>query len=456
MEFQKTLNEKIWDKVTNRTTGDSRFVLKREVRSRLKGIAHAFMDYNDIPESALKDIRVVGSSASYNYTEHSDLDLHLVIDSSKLHKDCPIVWSYLYALKTQFNIAHDITIYGIPVELYTEPVGQPANSNGIYSITDNKWVKEPKPIPPTDNDEAVKAKTEDLLKAIEWVEGNGNGEAAKEVLNKIYDMRKAGLAKGGEFSVENLAFKNLRNAGALDKLRAITKEDMDKELSLESLQEEKRNNKMEVTELIARLEAIRNYSKDIHYTVSHRAAYAEHLLADLVQDDIGDFIDDIKENVIMGGRELPKSSRVYLSEAVKYIPDIKEGDDRANFISLANLIDSVRMPLKDMDTPTRGTASLYDALGEKLDKMAGLLYMQTRLSDGLNEAKEDEMELEVKCDHEGCKQVPVDRKEYKQEVPSEEEQEKTAKKVVKQSEEELANIAAVTESLDRLAKRLGV
>ena len=32
-------------------------------------------------------------------------------------------------------------------------------------------------------------------------------------------MRTAGLEQGGEFSVENLAYKTLRNAGVLDKLR---------------------------------------------------------------------------------------------------------------------------------------------------------------------------------------------------------------------------------------------
>ena len=47
-------------------------------------------------------------------------------------------------------------------------------------------------------------------------------------------MRKAGLADAGEFSTENLAFKKLRNEGVMNKLRQLKKQEVDKQLSLES------------------------------------------------------------------------------------------------------------------------------------------------------------------------------------------------------------------------------
>ena len=45
-------------------------------------------------------------------------------------------------------------------------------------------------------------------------------------------MRKAGLEKGGEFSVENIVFKKLRNNNLLQKLKDQIKISFDKELSL--------------------------------------------------------------------------------------------------------------------------------------------------------------------------------------------------------------------------------
>ena len=45
-------------------------------------------------------------------------------------------------------------------------------------------------------------------------------------------MRKAGLERGGEFSVENIVFKKLRNNNLLQKLKDQIKISFDRELSL--------------------------------------------------------------------------------------------------------------------------------------------------------------------------------------------------------------------------------
>jgi hypothetical protein len=45
-------------------------------------------------------------------------------------------------------------------------------------------------------------------------------------------MRNAAISKGGEFSFENLVYKELRNQGYLDKLSVYAKTRQDKKLSL--------------------------------------------------------------------------------------------------------------------------------------------------------------------------------------------------------------------------------
>ena len=45
-------------------------------------------------------------------------------------------------------------------------------------------------------------------------------------------MRRAGLDQGGEFSVENLAYKILRNLGYLDRLSRALDDQIDRGLSL--------------------------------------------------------------------------------------------------------------------------------------------------------------------------------------------------------------------------------
>lgn len=225
MRFHEELNPKLFNGLE----------LKPEVKEKLNEIAEAFKEYLDIPEDAILDERITGSSASYNYTEYSDLDLHLIIDYEKVHEDCPLVEGYLWSYKSQFNANHDISIYGIPVEVYAEDSKQEAISNGVYSLMEDRWLKEPKKIPPTDNDEDVQAKYQELKDAIDKCD---DSEVANELLDKIYKMRKSGLAEVGEFSTENMAFKLLRNDGSIDKLKKLKKEKVDKQLSLESYNEE--------------------------------------------------------------------------------------------------------------------------------------------------------------------------------------------------------------------------
>ena len=227
MKFHQQLNDKFWDK-------DNDNQMRPEVLAKLKEIANAFIEYIEIPEDAVLDIVVTGSSASYNYNKYSDLDLHIIVDYDKIHEDCPLVEGYLGALKNTFNKEHDIFIKDVPVELYAEKKDQGTVHNGLYSLNTG-WIDFPEKIEPTDNDAAVEAKYQEIK---EMVDKCDDSESATELLEKIYNMRKAGLAESGEFCTENLAFKKLRNEGCMDKLRKLKKEQIDKQLSLESYNED--------------------------------------------------------------------------------------------------------------------------------------------------------------------------------------------------------------------------
>lgn len=218
--FHDTLNKKLWNNKE----------IRPEVAKKLKEIAAAFVEFLEIPKEAIKDVVLTGSCASYNYTPQSDIDLHLLVDFEKVHKDCPIVGDYLISKKSEFNNNHDIFIYGIPVEVYAEAIDNENVHNGLYSLKSGKWIDEPQKLKPLDNDVAVSAKYKELSAAIKEV---ADKEEAQQLIDKIKRMRKAGLASEGEFSVENLVFKKLRNEGLIGKLMDIRKEGIDKELSLE-------------------------------------------------------------------------------------------------------------------------------------------------------------------------------------------------------------------------------
>ena len=220
MNFKDTLNPKIFTKNEE---------LKPEVGKKLKEIAKAFIETMEIPNDAVKDIVITGSNVSYNYTNSSDIDLHILVDFDKVHKDCPIVGDYLLSKKSEFNQKRDIYIYGVPVEVYAESIDNENVHNGLYSLRTG-WVDYPKKLKPTENDIAVNAKYKEYVEAAKGIK---EGDLADKLLDKIKRMRKAGLADGGEFSVENLVFKKLRDNGVIEKLMKIKNDEIDKKLSLE-------------------------------------------------------------------------------------------------------------------------------------------------------------------------------------------------------------------------------
>ena len=54
----------------------------------------------------------------------------------------------------------------------------------------------------------------------------------KKMKDRIKGMRDSAIQKAGEFSVENLVFKELRNRGILDKMTDHIRNLQDKKLSL--------------------------------------------------------------------------------------------------------------------------------------------------------------------------------------------------------------------------------
>lgn len=224
------LNSSIWDK-----KGKS-YELKPDVREKLLEIAEKFYEYLEV-DAPYKDIYLVGSMASYNWTQQSDLDLHLLFDFKKVNKNRDLVEKYFDMKKKYWNDNHDITIYGFDVELSCQEEGVAFHSKAVFSIMDDKWISKPDTESFTVDKGALKSKIVGLINRIEKLDRIKDIDkliaASGKIKDKIKKMRKSGLEKGGEFSIENLAFKYLRNHDYIGKVMKIKKMATDKKLSLE-------------------------------------------------------------------------------------------------------------------------------------------------------------------------------------------------------------------------------
>ena len=217
----RRLNPKIWDDEE----------LDPAVAEKLKEIALAFEEFIGIDLNVV-DYTITGSNANYTWTEHSDLDLHLIV-AGEVGEGARELFN---AKKALWGEQHNITIKGLPVECYVQGREEEHHSTGVYSIANNRWLVEPKKIKPEVDDSAVEAKKDSLIHDIETALLSKDLNKLRLVKEKITNMRKAGLERAGECSVENLVFKILRNLGLIDKITDKIRELEDQELSLEQAQ----------------------------------------------------------------------------------------------------------------------------------------------------------------------------------------------------------------------------
>lgn len=226
LQYHNELNPDLWE--NNK--------IKEEVRSKLLQIADVWSKFAKIPAEAIEDVLVVGGNANFNYTPYSDIDLHILVDKEKI-ADCPeILDEYLRDKKQLWAHSHDIKIYNHDVEIYAQDISEqvPANQ-GSYSLTRDEWINEPKHEEVNLEDPEISIKVADFIHKIEsMVSSNASDDSFTKLKEKFKTMRSAGLKKAGEFSVENLVFKELRNLGYLDKVNDYIVSRQDQSLSLKN------------------------------------------------------------------------------------------------------------------------------------------------------------------------------------------------------------------------------
>ena len=226
---QQELNPKLWDG-TN---------LRPKIAQKLRQIAEDFAAEYDIPKNAIEDTIITGSLANYTWTEFSDIDIHLVVDFAKIHADTELVEDYYRLAKVVWNHDHTIEICGHEVELYVQDMSEDHYSTGVYSLQDHEWLVIPKKGAGSIPDEKqVDDKAEKYITQIDNIEYSADhdedtSEDIKNLRDKIKTMRQAGLSNSGEYSLENLVFKKLRNGGHLEKLSNLRKKSYDKKMSVE-------------------------------------------------------------------------------------------------------------------------------------------------------------------------------------------------------------------------------
>lgn len=222
LQYHHELNPAIWDENQH---------MKPHVRDALMRVADNFVESLKpvIDESMIVDVCLTGSNANYNYTAGSDCDLHIRISyPSEVYED------YALAKKTVWNSTYHVSIHGFPVEVYPHNANEPiVTGSGWYNLTRDEWIQKPVYQNNVDvSNPAIKQVADKIGKQIDFVtKYNVNDlNVLHRLGSKIWGLRDQ--AKHGEFSINNLAFKEIRNSGLTDKFIKYMQDIQSKHLSV--------------------------------------------------------------------------------------------------------------------------------------------------------------------------------------------------------------------------------
>lgn len=196
-----------------------------QIRAKLLNIANDFWNSLDLT-AKIVDIQLTGSLANYNWTQASDLDLHIIIDFSDLDEDLDLVRKALDGQRFIWNQRHPVELRGHEVECYIQHIDEQHNSSGLYSMLEDEWVVKPSWNPPTidqkDVTEKARVLKSEFFEIKREIQG-ASGERAKMLYDylsrfkkKIMKDRKESITRQGEYSIENLVFKELRRSGIIE------------------------------------------------------------------------------------------------------------------------------------------------------------------------------------------------------------------------------------------------
>ena len=94
IQVRDELNSNVWQ---------SEDRIKPEISSRLVKIALDFIESLEIDQEVIADIIVTGSLANYNWTQFSDIDLHILIDYRHVDENVKLVRQFFNAKKADWN-----------------------------------------------------------------------------------------------------------------------------------------------------------------------------------------------------------------------------------------------------------------------------------------------------------------------------------------------------------------
>jgi hypothetical protein len=195
--------------------------LRQDVRQKSLAFARARFDELGMPDLKILDMLYVGSLASYEYDDLSDVDIHIIIDPASFKGDPKMLRRYLSKVNDLNEFLYNrVTFYGRKADFsfYADTVeGRIEPGVGIYSLFNETWPSQPEAAPIRFSRTRVYAEFGDFVQRYNALATDYARDKRSFVCQRFSDLReevrlyrRKGIAKDGIRSTENIVYRALR------------------------------------------------------------------------------------------------------------------------------------------------------------------------------------------------------------------------------------------------------
>lgn len=235
-KYHKTLCPKIWD-------NDSEINIL--VSQSLQMMSFEYVRYLGtvlglpIAGSDIVDIFIHGSITNYYWDKHSDIDLCIVANLTKLREKLPDLEHFLFfnAMQRSWKTTFRPSIFGRNVDIYiidpSEVDTKITNTvDTFYSLFTNRWIVAPKRVPDSELKELKKMtyrRYRVIMRQCKYIlKNNMSHEFIDTYLATLKRHRRNSLRNANNCAMTStqMAFKLVRNTGIYVKMRKKSREQL--------------------------------------------------------------------------------------------------------------------------------------------------------------------------------------------------------------------------------------
>lgn len=241
-KYHKTLEPNIWDNDNqiNQLVSQSLQMMSGEYIRYLGTVLGLPISSSDV-----HDICIHGSLANYYYDKHSDVDICVVADLTKLREKLPELNHSLFfhvtqrAWKSIFNptiFGHDVDIFIFDLPRFQSEVTVAADT--YYSLPADRWLVAPKKIPIYEHKhlkQMAYKRYRVIMRQCKYILKNKmEHEFVDAYLStlKKHRRRSALDPHGCEITSTQMAFKMARNTGIFNKMRRASRKQLSRRYTL--------------------------------------------------------------------------------------------------------------------------------------------------------------------------------------------------------------------------------